>query len=172
MKYIWLWGILLFLSCNGCRDKQPAGEINYDQVKQDLITANRAKLKEENERIQKFIATKKWNTQQTGTGLYYEIYEKGTGPNAKLNDVAVVAFEVSLLDGTVCYSASSANPARFLIGQDNVETGLHEVVQLMAVGDKAHIVLPSHRAFGFTGDQEKIPQDAAVVYDLHLINVE
>jgi FKBP-type peptidyl-prolyl cis-trans isomerase FkpA len=172
MKYIFLGVAFLLLGCNGCRDKQKAGEVNYEQVQKDLIASNRAKLKEEDERIKKFIEKKKWNTQQTGTGLYYEIYEKGTGAKAKENDIAVVAFQVSLLDGTVCYTASETNPARFRIGQDNVETGLHEAVQLMSVGDKAHIVLPSHRAFGFTGDQEKIPQDAAVVYDLHLINIE
>jgi peptidylprolyl isomerase len=76
------------------------------------------------------------------------------------------------LNDSLCYQASDADPKRIVVGHDNVETGLHEALQLLHVGDRAKIILPSHLAFGFTGDSGKIPQNASVVYDIHLLRVD
>lgn len=172
MKYAWVGFLWIFISCNGCRDKQAASEMTYEEMQKELIETNKAKLKEEKAAILKFIERKKWKMTETGTGLFYEIYQKGSGEKAKEGDVVVLSYTVSLLDGKVCYSSTPANPSHFKVGEDNVETGLHEVVQYLSVGDKAHVVLPSHRAFGFTGDSSKIPQDASVVYDIELLAIE
>jgi len=172
MKYAWVLFLWVFISCNGCRDKQPASEMSYEEMQKELIETNKAKLKEEKAAILKFIDKKKWKVTETGTGLFYEIYQKGSGVKAKEGDIVVLSYTVSLLDGKVCYTSTAANPSHFKVGEDNVETGLHEMVQYMSVGDKAHVVLPSHRAFGFTGDSSKIPQDASVVYDIELLAIE
>jgi FKBP-type peptidyl-prolyl cis-trans isomerase FkpA len=102
--------------------------------------------------------------------LQYWIYEPGEGAQVKENDLAAISYTITLLDGTVCYETTDANPKMVHVGHDNVETGLHEALQLMHVGDKARVILPSHLAFGLTGDSGKIPQNASVVYDLHLIS--
>ena len=172
MKYMWILFLGIFISCNGCRDKQQASEMSYEEMQRELIETNKAKLKEEKAAILKFIDKKKWKVTETGTGLFYEIYQKGAGKKAVEGDIVVLAYTVSLLDGKVCYTSTPENPSHFKVGEDNVETGLHEMVQYMSVGDKAHVVLPSHRAFGFTGDSSKIPQDASVVYDIELLAIE
>jgi peptidylprolyl isomerase len=41
----------------------------------------------------------------------------------------------------------------------------------MHEGDKAKFIFPSHLAFGFTGDSGKIPQNASVIYDIHLLKI-
>lgn len=109
---------------------------------------------------------------ETKTGLNYWVYEKGNGALAKEGDFVVMAYTVELLDGKVCYSAGAQNPGKFLIGQDNVETGLHEAIQLLHVGDKAKLILPSHLAFGFSGDSNQVPQNASLVYDVQLLAIE
>jgi FKBP-type peptidyl-prolyl cis-trans isomerase len=101
--------------------------------------------------------------------MHYWIYEKGTGVQAKLDDYASIVYKVELLDGTLCYEAKKDKPGVFKIGQDAVETGIHEVVLLMRVGDKARVVLPSHLAFGLTGDSSKVPKSSPLVYDIELI---
>jgi FKBP-type peptidyl-prolyl cis-trans isomerase len=42
----------------------------------------------------------------------------------------------------------------------------------MRAGDKARFIFPSHLAFGFTGDSQKIPQNASVIYDIQLLRIE
>jgi FKBP-type peptidyl-prolyl cis-trans isomerase len=42
----------------------------------------------------------------------------------------------------------------------------------LAQGGKAKFILPSHLAYGLTGDQDKIPPQSPVVYDIELIEIE
>jgi FKBP-type peptidyl-prolyl cis-trans isomerase len=122
--------------------------------------------------VHDFIKDKKWPMTETGTGLNYWIYENGKGAKAELEMFATISYTVSNFDGVEIYKSEPANPGMFKIGMDNVESGLHEVIVLMKVGDKAKVVLPSHLAFGLTGDSSKIPHSTPLVYDIQLIDLQ
>ncbi|MDA9267163.1 FKBP-type peptidyl-prolyl cis-trans isomerase [Salibacteraceae bacterium] len=110
---------------------------------------------------------------KTGTGLRYMVYEgKGEGEKAKDGQIATLDYKVSLMDGVEVYSSKEDGPRSFMIGQDNVETGLHEAVTYLKLGDKAHVILPSHLAHGLTGDNNKIPPRSTVIYNLELIGLK
>jgi len=162
---------LALLGCDGCRDKG-ISNVDNEQVQKDLMASNKVKHQNEIKRISEFIARKQWPMDETATGLRYWIYQKGNGSLAKNSDVAVIAYTVEVMEGKKCYSADSLKPGSFLIGQDNVERGLHEAMVLMHVGDKVRLILPSHLAFGLTGDSDCIPPDASLVYDVHLIELQ
>jgi FKBP-type peptidyl-prolyl cis-trans isomerase len=159
------------VSCNGCGDKKEITDTDVNRIQQDLIQESKKQHEKEIKEIAHFIKKKKWPMTETRTGLQYWIYENGTGKLAMENDIALVSYKITLLDDTPCYETTDATPKRIVVGHDNVETGLHEALQLMHVGDRARVILPSHLAFGFTGDSGKIPQNATVVYDLHLVSV-
>ncbi|HVA97909.1 MAG TPA: FKBP-type peptidyl-prolyl cis-trans isomerase, partial [Bacteroidia bacterium] len=72
----------------------------------------------------------------------------------------------------LCYSSDTEGLKSFLIGEDQVETGLHEAIQLMHVGDKALFIIPSFLAAGMVGDKEKIPPKATVVYEIELVSLK
>lgn len=160
------------IGCNGCHETQETQVIDYNKIQKDLIEDNKKKHNKETKEIKKFIDKNKWPMQETKTGLHYWIYENGSGKQAKFDDVVTISFKVSLLDGTLCYEASDSDPRQFKIGMDNVESGLHEVLQLMKEGDRCKAILPSHLAFGLTGDSDKIPSSASVVYDIHLLKTQ
>jgi FKBP-type peptidyl-prolyl cis-trans isomerase FkpA len=82
----------------------------------------------------------------------------------------ILTYTISLPDGTECYR-NTDKPGSFVIGRDQVESGLHEVLLLMHLGDRAKVILPSHLAFGLTGDSGKIPSHATLIYDLHLVGI-
>lgn len=170
--YLGLSLVLALIGCNGCRENRHTQPISEAELRKELIEKNKSEHQEERKAIDAYIQQKGWSMTETGTGLRYMITQKGTGAQPKAGDQAVVAYTVKLMDGTVCYSATPANPGTFLIGQDNVETGLHEAVLLMHVGDQATLILPSHLAFGLTGDSERIPQKATLMYDLQLLAVQ
>jgi len=58
------------------------------------------------------------------------------------------------------------------VDKSSVETGLHEGVKLMHVGEKATMILPSHLAYGLIGDEKRIPPRASVLYELELLSVK
>jgi len=161
--------LLTGVSCN--QEQQPQQRTpTPEEREQSLIDMNKNLLSEESARIDAYVKQKGWSVQKTGTGLRYYIYKDGAGEMPKEGAVVAIHYEVSLLDGTICYTSRESGPREFLVGQDYIETGLHEGVQLMKVGDKAKFVLPSHLAHGLAGDRNKIPARASVVYDIELLS--
>jgi len=100
------------------------------------------------------------------------IYQPNEGIKPVEEDIVTISYTISLLDGKTVYETTDAKPKYVRIGRDNVETGLHEALQLMRKGERARFIFPSHLAFGFTGDSGKIPPNASVLYDIHLISIQ
>jgi FKBP-type peptidyl-prolyl cis-trans isomerase FkpA len=135
-----------------------------------LIHTNQQLLAQENAEIEEYITLKKLVMKRTGTGLRYSIDSLGNGIHPKTNQYVSVFYKVSLLNGEVCYSSDGKSEI-FRVDHDHVESGLHEGIKLMRVGDKAKFILPSHLAHGLTGDQNKIPPNAAIIYDIELLSL-
>lgn len=164
--------ISIFLcACRG-KSSSPMTDQQLAKAQKELINENKRQHTEEMKAIKDFIQKSEWPMKETSSGLHYWIYQDGTGTQARKDQHVWITYSISLLDGTQCYSNDSLNAKHIHIGHDNIETGLHEALQLMRSGDKAKFIFPSHLAFGFTGDSKKIPQNASVIYDLHLLRIE
>lgn len=163
--------LLTFL--NACREKSitPPSEQEIARTKNELVEENKRNHQVEIAAIKTFIDTSNWPMQETRTGLHYWIYEPGNGESAKKDDHVLITYTISLLDGTICYKTDTENAKEIHIGHGQIETGLHEALQLMHAGDKARFIFPSHLAFGLTGDSQKIPQRASLVYDIQLLQI-
>lgn len=170
-NYIKILLFSFFIFCLSCRQKSAPQAVTPETLREPLISANQKYVVQEAEEIEQYIKQRKWEMNKTGTGLRYMIYEKGSGVMAEKGKFAKVNYKISLLDGTECYSSKEKGPKQFLIGQDNVESGLHEGILFMKVGDKAIFILPSHLAHGFRGDEDKIPPRSSVVYDIELLSL-
>jgi FKBP-type peptidyl-prolyl cis-trans isomerase FkpA len=162
--------LMLGASCGNDSNKATM-QASSKEMQQKLIDANKMYVKRESDEIDQYVNHKAWKMTTTGTGLRYMITFEGKGELAKLEKYARVKYKISLLDGTVCYTSEEKGTKEFLIGQDNVESGLHEGIQYMHVGDKAVMILPSHLAHGLLGDDNKIPPKASVVYELELLSL-
>lgn len=127
--------------------------------------------KDESYLIDQFTKRNNWPMTVSGTGVRYYIYNEGDGKMAHPGQVAVVNFEIRLLDAdtTLCYSSNPKEPSEFLIEMDNVESGLHEAITYLKEGDKAFIILPHYLAHGLLGDMDKIPPLSPVLYDIELL---
>ncbi len=153
-----------------CTPKDQAPAVQPEISPEELIQKNQGRVKTEENRIEAFIRRRGWNMTETGTGLRYEIYEGGKGVAAEAGMKASLKYVISLLNGEVVYQSDEASS--FKIGKDEVESGLHEGVLMMRVGDKARMILPPHLAHGLTGDRERIPSNATLVFDVELIDLE
>lgn len=170
MKYSFcvLLGIaLIFQSC-GEEEKQQ----NIEWTKEQSVELNKSWSEDEEYVIQKFLERRPdWKMTESGTGLRYMVYEHGEGDSARAGWFAKVEYEISLLDGTVCYSSDSTGAESFLIDRSEVESGLQEGIKYMRVGDRAKLIIPSHLAHGLLGDMDKIPPLETVIFDIHLIGL-
>lgn len=110
---------------------------------------------------------------ETPSGLRYKILQNGEGKQATKGAMVSVHYKGQLLDGTVFDSSyKRKQPIDFAIGVGQVIAGWDEGIQLLKVGDKARLVIPSHLAYGERGAGGVIPPNATLIFDVELMNVK
>jgi FKBP-type peptidyl-prolyl cis-trans isomerase len=113
---------------------------------------------------------KKAGVQVTPSGLQYEVVKAGTGAKPTTNDVVQVHYRGTLIDGTEFDSSyTRGEPATFGLGR--VIKGWTEGLQLMPVGSKYRLVIPSDLAYGQAGSPPKIAPNSALVFDVELVGI-
>lgn len=162
--------IFLISTFFACKDDPKSVKINSKKFKEILIEANKKSVEKEGQQINEYIKQHHLKTTETGTGLRYQIYKKGKGIKVSEGMLVGIKFKISLLNGKECYNSKN-EVEKFIVGKDNVESGLHEAVLQLHFGDKAIIIIPSYLAHGLAGDFKKIPIKATIVYDLELVSL-
>lgn len=110
---------------------------------------------------------------KTESGLRYKILQKGEGAKASQGKQISVHYKGQLADGRVFDSSyQRKEPIDFTVGIGQVIKGWDEGLQLLKVGDKARLVIPSHLAYGSQGAGGVIPPDATLIFDVELMDVK
>jgi len=105
------------------------------------------------------------------SGLQFKVLEEGTGPKPAAADTVVVNYRGTLLNGTEFDSSYKRNqPATF--GVTQVIKGWTEALQLMPVGSKWQIFIPSDLAYGPRGAGRDIGPNSTLVFEVELVSVQ
>ena len=165
---------LLLLSCGNNHVKQKK-DVDPDKFKEQLVKVNKYEVEKESDEINQYIVHHpeySGEMEKTGTGLRYVFLKKGNGDSARSGDVVKVNYKISLLDGTECYSSNKDGAYEFKVEGDAIESGLHEAIQLMRIGDNAKFILPSYLAHGLHGDDANIPPLSTIIVDMELLEIK
>ncbi|HPT42240.1 MAG TPA: FKBP-type peptidyl-prolyl cis-trans isomerase [Paludibacteraceae bacterium] len=105
------------------------------------------------------------------SGLQYEIIKEGNGSVPTANNTVNVHYHGTLIDGTVFDSSvRRGEPATF--GVTQVITGWVEALQLMPVGSKWKLYIPSNLAYGAQGAGQHIGPHTTLVFEVELLGIE
>ncbi|MEI8247703.1 MAG: FKBP-type peptidyl-prolyl cis-trans isomerase [Lentisphaerota bacterium] len=106
----------------------------------------------------------------TASGLQYIVLKEGSGAKPGAADTVRVHYAGSLLDGTEFDSSvKRGEPAEF--GVTQVIKGWTEALQLMNVGSKYRLFVPSRLAYGERGAGQAIGPCSMLVFDVELIDI-
>jgi FKBP-type peptidyl-prolyl cis-trans isomerase FklB len=106
----------------------------------------------------------------TESGLQYEVISVGNGEKPTAEDQVTVHYHGMLTDGTVFDSSvDRGEPAQF--GVTQVIPGWVEALQLMSVGDKWKLTIPSALAYGDKGAGGLIGPGETLVFEVELIGI-
>jgi FKBP-type peptidyl-prolyl cis-trans isomerase FklB len=114
---------------------------------------------------------KKEGVVTTASGLQYQIIKKADGAQPKPSDVVTVHYEGKLTDGKVFDSSvERGSPIDLPVG--GVIPGWVEGLQLMHVGEKIKLFIPSDLAYGAQSPSPMIPANSVLVFDLELLGIK
>jgi len=146
-------------------------------LQNDLRQKQEAKAQQAGETNKKegeaFLATNKTKegVVTLPSGLEYKILKEGTGPKPTASDSVVCNYKGAFLDGTEFDSSyKRGEPATFPVGQ--VIKGWTEALELMPVGSKWQLFVPSDLAYGQHGAGADIPPNATLIFEVELLSIQ
>ena len=132
-----------------------------EQMAQETKERNEAFLKSNGERP---------GVKTTQSGLQYEIIKEGKGAKPKATDKVRVHYHGTLINGVVFDSSvERGEPAEFPLNA--VIPGWTEILQLMPVGSKWRVVIPSELAYGSRGAGDVIRPNMTLIFEIELLDI-
>ncbi len=106
------------------------------------------------------------------SGLQYKIIKEGTGDKPKLSDLVTTHYHGTFIDGKVFDSSvDKGTPATFPV--NGVISGWTEALQLMSVGSKWKLFVPSELAYGANPDpRSPIPPHSTLIFEVELLSIQ
>jgi FKBP-type peptidyl-prolyl cis-trans isomerase FklB len=106
----------------------------------------------------------------TKSGLQYEVIKEGNGKTPVAKDRVKVHYHGTLINGDVFDSSvNRGEPATF--GVTQVIQGWVEALQLMSVGSKWKLVIPSELAYGAQGAGQMIGPHTTLIFEVELLDI-
>src|SRR5580704_11700992 len=105
------------------------------------------------------------------SGMQYKILKEGTGPKPVATDSVVCNYQGTLINGKEFDSSyKRGQPATFPV--NGVIKGWTEALQLMPVGSKWQLFIPSELAYGDRGAGADIGPGATLIFEVELLSIE
>jgi FKBP-type peptidyl-prolyl cis-trans isomerase FklB len=104
------------------------------------------------------------------SGLQYQILKEGAGPKPKLTDMVRVHYHGTLIDGHV-FDSSVDRGQPIELNVNGVIPGWTEALQLMAVGSKWKLFIPSNLAYGDRQAGQMIAPGSTLIFDVELLDI-
>jgi FKBP-type peptidyl-prolyl cis-trans isomerase len=154
--------------------------------KKPLLTENQAKMSIQ-EKLMKYMNNKNSAVKEEGikflaenkkrpgvvelpNGLQYEIIKEGTGEKPKATDTVKAHYAGSLINGQEFdNSYKRGEPLQIPVG--GVIQGWVQALQMMPVGSKWKLFIPSELGYGEHGAGSSIPGGAALIFDIELLEI-
>jgi FKBP-type peptidyl-prolyl cis-trans isomerase FklB len=105
------------------------------------------------------------------SGLQYKVLKEGAGPKPSVTDSVVCNYKGTLIDSTEFDSSyKRGEPVTFPV--NGVIKGWTEALQLMPVGSKWQLFVPSELAYGQRGPSPEIGPNSTLVFEVELLSIQ
>lgn len=140
-------------------------------AKRDEMRASEGKVNKE--AGAKFLEAnkKKDGVKVTDSGLQYKVITEGKGKKPAATDTVTTHYKGTLISGKVFDSSyDRGEPATFPVS--GVIKGWTEALQMMPVGSKWELYIPSELAYGSRGAGADIGPDATLIFEVELLSIK
>jgi len=155
-------------------------QLNPDQIKEVMTAFEKdmeQKQKETGDKNKtegaKFLEEnkKKEGVKTTASGLEYKVLKEGNGAQPKATDTVTVNYRGTLINGTEFDSSyKRGQPATFPV--NGVIKGWTEALQLMKVGSKYQLFIPSSLAYGERAVSPDLSANSTLIFEVELLDAK
>ena len=175
----WAPYIILIMICFwSCKTPEPRKPVtSHSQTfYNESVERNKLLFEKEKERILAFIqndSTKEYKTSTNGFWYHYTVMKPEQEKTPQFGDEVIFSYNISDLNGKALYSENDlGNKQSYLIDKEELFTGLREGLKLMKEGEEITFIFPSQKAFGYTGDNNRIGINVPIICEVTLHNIQ
>ncbi|BCY28585.1 gliding motility-associated peptidyl-prolyl isomerase GldI [Flavobacterium okayamense] len=176
MRYF-LYILSLFFLLTSCSNQQARKPVSYTEnsfIKESIernkkLIANEEKLIDDiikKDTLKEYIASSK------GYWYKYETKIEDVLPNPKRGDIAYFDYEIKNLMNQIIYTKAELKPQEYYVDKENILMGLRDGIKLMKQGETVTFLFPSHMAYGYRGDTDKIDSNQPIICTVTLNEIK
>lgn len=165
--------IVLVVSCVNPVPRKPVTRKTSDVVDASVSYNKNLNAREEQafKRIMENDSTAHY--QSSSHGFWYKINNKSTLDYLpKFGDKLNFEFEVFDLNSNQIYEKEEIGKQTYIVDQEEIQEGLRNGLKLMNEGDSFTFLFPSHKMFGYVGDEKKVGINQPLIYKVQLNKID
>ena len=155
-----LLALLAVASCKTPEARKPVSHSSGSYIDASIVR-NKKLNKADEAAIKDLMAARpehEYFSSDKGFWYYYNIKDTTAAETPNTGDLVTFDYEIKALDGNTIVSEAELGPQTYQIEQSNQDliSGLKDGLKLMKEGETVTFLLPSHKAFGYYGFEDKI----------------
>lgn len=159
--------LLLFsvvFSCKSPQARRPISISSGSEIKTS-VQRNKKLVAREEASIKKIIQKDSSHLYLTSSNGFWYYYNKEVSRDtlkAKVGDLVNFNYNISTLGGKSIYTTEEIGTREYKMDQENIFSGMRQALKLLKPGETATFLFPSHKAFGYYGDRDRIDHNIPI----------
>ena len=166
--------VILIFSCKSPEPRKPVTRKTNTSFLNRSVEINRRIIERDEDRIEKLIAndsTKNYQISQRGFWFTFNKEVKDDTLTPKKGDKLIFEYNIQKLNGDILYSKNDLGVKEYITDQEILFSGLRDGLKMMNEGETITFLFPSHKAFGYYGDQDKIKGNMPIKAQVTLLEI-
>jgi len=169
------YSCFIFLMLFSCNNPQPRKPIlrKSSSTMEESVQYNKSLIAIQEHSFKELMKKDSLSNYLTSDyGFWYKFNTKSKNTYfPKTEDEVVYSCEIFDINNQLIYSENEIGVQSYLVDKSEIVEGLREGIKLMNVGDNVTFLFPSHKVFGYLGDENKIGVNEPLVYKVQLIKI-
>ena len=175
-KLLALFLIISLASCKSPEARYPVSQKSGSYI-DESVARNKKLVAQEEQYIKNLMAedsTTSYQASADGFWYYYntKVADSITNDKPEFGDIVDFEYSISSIDGQTIYAEGEKPRRTYAMDQEKLFSGLRQGLKLMKEGETVTFLFPSHKAFGYYGDKEKIGTNMPIITKVTLYNIE
>ena len=165
-------GTFIILACNGPEPRKPVVR-KTSSLDAESVEINRTiNALEETELLDYAVRDSAYVYESSSKGFWYAITKSGnTEKTVAVGDQVLFETEIADLSNNIIYRADEIGLQSYIVDKENIVEGLRDGLKLLHEGAEATFLFPSHKVFGFSGNNDRIENNQPLVYYIKIIKI-